>query len=164
MQFASPVPARPTELALAVSGIEPACLQWLVDRGHLIAAAEVRKRLRAALGFSADAYRVARFLEDNYGFPADDALVALVRDGLRTARKRLPAAIKEWVVETGIRFQPVAGDPVLFHEDGVLVLGTVQTVRYETADALVAVFDDEAPDGRANLVVVTAENVARATP
>lgn len=163
MQFAAPLRPRPTILDLTVSAIEGSVLAWLIDRGTIIAVSEVRARLREALGFSADAYRVARFLDDRHAFPADETLVMLVRKGAADARKGLKAAVMNWVMETGVRFHGVPGDPVTFRKQGTLVYGVVQTVRHETADAIVMVVDGIDDVRGPVMTVVAAEDVARGT-
>lgn len=138
------IESRPTIAAIAATDALPRVVDWLRLRGK---APEdftgFLSALTSLFGTHTDAYRIARYGETEWEWPADQELVMILAESYYKATTLYEQVIKEWVLRTGVRFPRQPRDAVLFYDaENELCHGIVQTVNQGTAEAIVAVITD----------------------
>lgn len=105
-----------------------------------------------------DAFRIASDLQSYLDWPVNEELVAIIANAVRqTKDKSFRQAVIAWVMETGTRFHPKAGDEITYRGDNFTGQrsGRVVEVDRPIASAIVA-------DANGTRTHVRAENVIKA--
>lgn len=157
-----PVEPRPTLKSIAAATAELAIIGWMRGLGQQPQNSEGFSRAVQFLFMQGDdAYKLARFAEDQWQWSANADLVMVLHHALTTAKANIDEKTKEWVLRSGVRFPLNPRDPVQFRNaDGELCHGVVQNVLPKTAEAVVAMITElEDRTLSTPLVRITAEEV-----
>jgi hypothetical protein len=118
-------------------------LQWLTDRKfepRLTTADVAAINSKMYEMCKAEPYRMAHAVEKVWKWPSDMKLCTIYEQAWRQAKLKHDTLVREWVVETGVRWTPGLRTEVVFDagEDGKLK-GVVHLIRKELAAAIVHV-------------------------
>jgi len=138
------VQPRPTFPAVAGTLAFPAVMLWLKEHDQQPAPnIDILAALINLFNYERDAYKLAAYVQRQWSWPSDLALVQLLAYADKEAERLLPVAIKEWVISSGVRFPASLNEAVSFLDDeGNVQRGIVQNIFRDTSEALVALVTD----------------------
>lgn len=87
--------------------------------------------------YDLDGYKMAKRLEDDYGYDCDAGLVNILDNADNLVRHHLSEATKKWVTENSIKPKFEVGQPVIVKHKDKDVAGTVGKIMDATAEYVV---------------------------